>query len=345
MVVVTILLQVNWMESNLHGERISITNLKLLSTITGQLNDKLSLKTSAYVSFGRGGGTGPRGRINGADSDVFFRGRIFDSYTGHGLGTHDSNGAVRFDDITAYNRGQDIAGFGESNTESGTTTSSGDGFIRRASMNYHNWYGALSTLTAEINSNLTFTGGIDLRYYKGEHFRRVENLLGNNSYLSRSDDNNPMNVVTVADEAKFFNFHNNSYKNGNNVIAYHNDGLVTWAGLFGQVEYVTDKVTGFVSVNGSNQGFKRIDYFNYLENDDNRETDWQNFLAGNVKAGVNFNVTDQSNIFFNTGLMSLQPIFDNVFVNFRNDLNENVKNQSVVAFEAGYGFNFKSVQT
>ncbi len=302
------------------------------------INDKTSLKTSAYVSLGRGGGTGARGRINNADEDVYFRGRIFNSFEGFGLGTHDENGQVRWDDIVAYNNGTEIATFGEANEENGTTTSSGDGFIRRASMNSHNWYGALSTLTHELSSSLTLTAGLDVRYYKGIHYRRLENLLGNTSYLSRSDVNNPTNLLTEVSEAEFGSFSDDSYQDGTNVLNYHNDGLVSWAGLFAQLEYTNDKLTAFASVNGSNQGFKRVDYFNYLDSDPARETDWNNFLGGNVKIGANYNIDANNNVYFNTGYISKQPIFDNVYLNFVNDFNEDAENQSIVSFEAGYGF-------
>jgi len=303
------------------------------------LGDNTDLKTSAYVSFGRGGGTGARGRMNNADpDDGFFRDRIFNSFSGFGLGIHDANGNVRWDDIVAYNQGTEIAGFGEADTDPGTTTSSGDGFIRRASMNSHNWYGVLSTLTHRINSQLTLTGGVDFRYYKGIHYRRLENLLGNTSYLSRSDINNPMNSITEVSEAKFGNFHDNSYKDGNNVLNYWNDGIVNWAGVFAQLEYSNEKLTAFASVNGSNQGFKRIDYFNYLDSDPQQETDFQNFLGGNVKTGLNYNIDDNNNVFFNAGYISKQPIFDNVFLNFVNNINEDAKNQSITSFEVGYGY-------
>ncbi len=298
------------------------------------INDKTSLKTSAYVSLGRGGGTGPRGRIQVDTSGA----RIFDSFSGLGAGIHDANGQVRFDDLVAYNQGQEVAGFGDADSNSGFTTSSGDGFIRRASMNSHNWYGALSTLTHDLNSKLTLTAGLDLRYYKGIHYRRLENLLGNQFYLSRADDNNPANEITDESAAEFGNFSDNSYKDGNNVLNYWNDGLVNWTGLFAQVEYSDDKISAFLSGNVSNQGFKRIDYFNYLDSDPARETDWQNFLGGNVKAGVNYNIDDNNNVFFNTGFISKQPLFDNVFINFVNEVNETVENQNITAFEAGYGY-------
>lgn len=303
------------------------------------LGGKTDLKTSAYVSFGRGGGTGSRGRMNNADpNDGFYKDRIFQSFSGTNVGTHDVNGQVRWDDIVAYNQGTEFASFGDADTEPGTTTSSGDGFIRRASMNSHNWYGLLSTLTHRLNSQLTLTGGVDFRYYKGIHYRRLENLLGNTSYVSRSNENNDMNTITEVSEATFGNFHDNSYKDGNNVLNYWNDGLVSWAGLFAQLEYSNDKLTAFTSVNGSNQGFKRIDHFNYLDSDPEQESDWQNFLGGNVKAGVNYNMDDHNNVFFNTGFISKQPIFDNVFLNFVNDINPDAKNQSISSFELGYGY-------
>lgn len=302
------------------------------------INDKTSLKTSAYVSIGRGGGTGPRGRLASPTT--------FDTFSGFGEGVNDDNGQVRFNDIVAYNQGDSIVGggFGNVDTKPGITANSNtngnrDGFIRRASMNNHNWYGVLSTLDSKVAENFNFVAGIDARYYKGEHFRRVENLLGNNTYESFSDINNPGKLITVEAPADFGSFSDNGYKDGTNVIAYHNDGLVGWLGAFVQGEYTTEKLSAFLSLSGSNQSFKRIDYFVYLDSDPARESDWQSFLGGTVKLGANYNINETSNVFFNTGLFSRQPIFDNVFINFRNDVNEGVKNQTVTALEAGYGFN------
>ena len=311
------------------------------------------MKTSAYVSLGRGGGTGPRGRINGPNTDRFFRGRIFDSFSGLGIGTHDANGQVRWDDIIRFNQGafiEDDWGQKEANEDGQyagqfTSTSSGNGFIRRASMNSHNWFGVLSTLTTKLDSDWNIVAGLDARRYKGIHYRRLENLLGNAAYLSRADDNNPTNLINNESPADFGNFSDPSYKNENNVLNYWNDGLVNWIGLFTQLEYATPTLSAFVSLSGSNQGFKRIDYFNYLDNDPQRESDWENFLGGTVKAGANYNIDEQHNVFLNGGYYSKQPIFDNVFINFVNEVNENVKNQSVTAIEMGYGYRSKSFNT
>ncbi|MEL6675430.1 MAG: hypothetical protein AAFR61_24690 [Bacteroidota bacterium] len=74
-----------------------------------------------------------------------------------------------------------------------------------------------------------------------------------------------------------------------------------------------------------------------MDSDPEQTTDWVNKLGGTVKAGANYNIDDVQNVFVNAGYFSQQPIFDNVFLNFRNDINEDLKNQDVYGFEAGYG--------
>ncbi len=339
----------SWRKNFYHKPKVFLNHYWNISNST-------NLKTSAYVSAGRGGGTGPRGRINDSNGD-----RIFDSYSGDGEGIHDENGQVRWDDIVAFNQGQSFEEWGTKDTNSGddpfagqyTTTSSGNGFIRRASMNEHNWYGVLSTLTQELSPSLNLIAGVDLRYYRGLHYRRVDNLLGNDAYKSRRDVNNPDNYITSEGRAD------------GNILNYNNDGLVRWGGVFGQLEYSQDKLTAFLSLSGSNQGFKRIDYFNYydeetrtaisdtittissadwLAENPSQESEWENFLGGTVKAGVNYNINDNHNVFLNGGFFSRQPVFDNVFINFVNEVNEDVQNQTIYALEAGYGFRNKQLR-
>ncbi len=310
------------------------------------ISEKTELSTSAYISTGRGGGTGPRGRLRTAGS-------IFDTDSR----LRDENGQVRFDDIVKYNQGQnvepDLWGVKQQFNGQYATTSDGryyfadgsnstatSGLIRRASMNSHNWYGVLSTLTSELSDKLTLVAGIDGRYYRGIHYRRLDHLLGNDAYIARGDKNNPENYITKTTPSDFGSFADNDYQNtgnqGTNILNYYNDGLVQWLGLFTQLEYSTDNLTWFASLSGSNQGFKRIDYFNYAPGE--QESEWQNFMGGTIKTGLNYNINDNHNVFGNVGYFSRQPIFDNVFINFRNDINPDIENQAITAFELGYGY-------
>lgn len=284
------------------------------------ISDKTELATSAYISLGRGGGTGDLGRINGN----FRTASVFKN----------PDGSNRFDDIVAWNRGDSIPDFGARHqpwTGSGGfdgqyVGTSNSGIIRRSSMNEHNWYGILTNLTHEINDQLTLSAGLDGRYYKGIHYRRVEDLLGLDAYFDDDNINNPEHYVT--DEGR---------ADGNR-IDYYNDGLVNWLGVFSQLEYTLNDLSVFVSGSLSNQGFKRIDYFLYEDNSPEQETDWQNFLGGTIKGGANYNINSFHNVFVNGGFFSQQPIFDNVFLNNTNDINANASNQNIYAFEVGYGF-------
>lgn len=298
------------------------------------INDDTELNTSVYFSLGNGGGTGPRGRGRTVEDSS----SIFDSSSAW----RNADGTIRWDDIVEWqSSGNSHPQFGilyEDPVHGTYGQSRGPGLIRRGSMNLHTWTGILSTLNTDLTSNLNLNVGFDARYYKGEHYRRVENLLGLDSYLSTADINNPTNYINMADAADFGNFRNDSYKDGNNVINYWNDGLVSYIGLFSQLEYSNDILSAFLSLSGSNMGYKRIDYFNYLDSDPEQETDWYNMLGGTVKAGANYNINANNNLFAYGGVLSRQPNFDGVYINFVNQLNEDVKNENIYSFEAGYGF-------
>ena len=89
-------------------------------------------------------------------------------------------------------------------------------------------------------------------------------------------------------------------------IDYHNVGKVGWQGVNGLVEYGTDRLTAVVQAGLSNQAFQRIDYF---DQPNNPESDVSNVGGGYIKGGANYNINEQSNVFFNTGYISRQPQF------------------------------------
>lgn len=299
------------------------------------INQISTLSSSFYASFGRGGGTGEIGTINGMRQFALPR-------------TED--GLIRVEDIIRYNSGIAVPDFAtESNPEGQRTQtdglylnqgnndrSSANGITRRSSINSHNWFGVLANLSNELSENLTLDVGVDLRSYKGIHYRRVNDLLGGDAYLQTDNINNVPNPIfreTYSAEPSFWVF---SDIDEEQKIDYYNDGLVRWAGAFGQLEYVGDEISAFVQGSISNQGFKRVDYFNEVPED--QETDWENILGGNIKAGINWNITETHNVYANAGYYSKQPLFDAVFINFSNQVNPDLQNETVIGTELGYGF-------
>ena len=191
----------------------------------------------------------------------------------------------------------------------------------RASRNDHNWVGLLSTLNKDLTENLKLLAGLDIRYYHGKHYQTLTNLLG----ASHAASDNNVNDV------------NKMYKVGDK-YSYSNDGLVNWLGGFAQLEYDNDQISAFVNAAISNTGYKRIDFFNYLNSDAEQVTDWQNFIGFNIKGGANYNIDDSNNVFANIGYFEKAPGFDAVFLNYRNDINADAKNQRIFSAELGYGF-------
>jgi len=188
-------------------------------------------------------------------------------------------------------------------------------------INSHDWYGALSTYTKDID-NIKITAGFDGRYYKGYHAYQIEDLLGGKYYLETGskDVNRPVNTRLFKGD----------------YISYHYLGEVLWMGLFGQAEYVVDQFSGFLSVSAASNLYRRTDYFQYTP--DNQATKWYKFLPWNVKGGFNYNINEEHNVFINGGYITRAPYFGTSFLNNKNDYNSDVKYEKIITTELGYNY-------
>jgi len=254
-----------------------------------QINEKNFLATSAYISTGNGGGSGILGKNGGG---------VYLKYGApqNSLGQRDWDFAVAVND----------------------TSTTGSYLIMRNSMNNHFWTGVLSSLNSEINDNLTLTAGVDARYYKGEHYREVRDLLGGAYWYDKVN-----NTAQVGDR-----------------IAYDNDGLVKYGGVFAQLEGTFGNLNAFVAATASNTWYGRTDRYNFARGKiDSPDAETVSQFGYNAKAGFNFNVSESSNIYFNAGYYSRAPFHNYVYINYSNDINPNLANEKITAAELGYGLN------
>jgi iron complex outermembrane receptor protein len=254
-----------------------------------QINPQSVLATIAYFSWGNGYGSGPLG--------AYF--------------ATTPSGYTDFDAAWAGNQFVDTTY---------STTMKRSTRILRNSVNNHFWTGLLSTYTSNLTNEVKLTAGIDARYYLGEHYREVRDLLGGDYYLDTKDVNDPINLAQTG-----------------NKVDYYNDGKVILYGGFAQIEYKKDKYSVFLNLSGSNTQYQRIDYFNFEDNDPGQTTDWQRFWGYTAKGGVNYNIDNHNNIFVNAGYFSKAPIFDNVF-DFANNVFDDIENETILGLELGYGF-------
>jgi len=296
------------------------------------INNASNLSTVLYGSWGRGGGTGDIGRINGSR---LYYGQF-----------KNENGTYRFDDMVTWNTGGHVADFGDDRAAGDLTNDRNDGATRRASMNSHDWYGVISNYHNNLNENLSVDFGVDLRTYSGYHYRVLNNILGATDYLDNRDRNNSDRTIVPSQFVEATpNWNPFIDIKGQDKIEYYNQGNVRWGGVFGQIEYKTEKYSAFLQGGASNQQFQRVDYFNLPRDvdgdgtDEPQISDWNSKMGGNVKGGLNYNINKQHNVFVNAGYYNKQPMFSAVFPGYTdNNTNDNLKNEKVVGFEAGYGF-------
>ena len=308
-----------------------------------KISDNVELNTSLYGSAGRGGGTGPRGN-NWRNSNVDilpFRKDLTEHYQEDGRGFRDANGFIDFDRIVAHNISTTSGyngGLGRGNFDGLRIGSNGfrndnvnrEILIRRASMNSHDWIGGISSLN--INSGkMRYQIGVDLRNYKGYHYRVLNDLMGLDGYYSTGNRNNAGQIIETTVEASPFK---NTGIRGPK-IDYYNIGYVGWQGLNGLAEYSGEKVTAVFQVGVSNQSFQREDLF---DQPTNPLSEKKNIGGGYVKGGANYNFSETSNVFFNTGFISRQPQFGAVFPGYANNINPDLQNEEITSFELGYGY-------
>jgi hypothetical protein len=302
-----------------------------------RVNDKLSISNMAYMSIGRGGGE--RLRNSGAvkldeeghiDWDAVIRGNQVINVFGQQFPSVD---AAYHPDLLKSSQ------------------------VLTASVNNHMWLGGISQFDYKLNKSWEISGGLDYRYYKGEHYTELRDLLGGNYWINNNDQNAISAMKQEGDKIGWQPYHN------------YRDGLVQWAGAFAQAEYSKGRWSAFVNLSSVVNGYKGIDYHEkreihladttlliggqdvveyegeiYHPNHPDlkyNQTDWKWIPGFTAKAGANFNITEKSNIFVNTGYLSRTPQYSNVIDNNTNSFFEEILNENIIAFEAGYGYRSK----
>ena len=317
-----------------------------------KINETTKLSTVLYGSWGRGGGTSGAGGARG------------NNYLSAAFRTAD--GLVDYDKIVAWNSGQPITigtttytratstspansipapytGFinssdtGSNKVGTATVINNTSGFSRTSSINSHDWYGGIVSLNKKLSKSFVLDFGLDARTYKGYHYTNINSLLGAGAFLNNNDVNNPNRVLMETYSASPSK---NPFASADSKekISFYNIGNVRWYGAFTQLEYSRDNLTAFLQAAISQQGFQRVDEFKYLTSNPLSETDYENILGGNVKGGANYNINEQHNVFVNAGYYSKQPFFNAVYPNNQSVVNGNLVNETIIGYEAGYGF-------
>lgn len=276
------------------------------------INEQSNLSTVLYASFGRGGGTGAYG-----SSSQYL--------------TYDSDNQIDFTAIKDNNE-----------TVDGKIGSYGATAALRASMNMHQWYGAVTNYNMEVNENLSFNVGADVRFYNGVHFRQLVNLMGLKGWedgYGRYDDaldgNGEYIVSNTYDANPWAALLN--YAPEEDRIAYDNSEWINYQGAFGQAEYAKDRLSVFFQGAVSNQSYQKEERFSA----DHERSEILNRFGFNAKAGGAYTVVEGQTVFANAGFYSRQPFLDNIFQYGEIEKRDkDVENENILGLELGYKAKF-----
>lgn len=284
------------------------------------ISDKTQLSTVLYGSWGRGGGTGS-----------------------YGTKMANVNGQINFDGMYANN--QTLGnGIGDGNGRS-----TNGAYLIRSSANNHAWYGVVSNLKTQLTDNLALNAGLDLRTYKGTHFRQVADFVGLSSWtetvnLKNGDDQASGTIVTnTVDKTASAKPWPATFKTiaEDQRIDYDYGETISYGGVFSQLEYSNDNFSAFFQGSLSNQSHSRVDRYDYLPQFEKSEK--VNNVGYNVKAGSSYKFAENHSLYVNAGYYNRQPYHDNVYLNFTNAVNPLTENEKILGLEAGYSFTSKFI--
>ena len=206
----------------------------------------------------------------------------------------------------------------------------------QSSVNNHQWYGIVSNLNHKFNDKFSFNAGFDLRTYEGEHNRQLNNLLGADYFTETVNKQIPAYQIDRVFSTNPWKALNGYAKSAEDKIGWDYKQRINYGGLFAQFEYTADKVTAFVQGSISQQSNQRVDYFNYEVGQEKSKT-VENF-GYNIKGGASYRISQNHQVFANAGFYSRQPYQNNIFMNYKNDVNPFAKNEEILGIEAGYKF-------
>lgn len=263
------------------------------------------LSTSAYLSFGTGGGN------------------FTESFMSESAFTFRKNNQIDWDAIYLQN---------ENNPDSALIANGQyvNGFSKIIQTEYladHIWYGALTNLNYSLTDNLKMITGIHFRYFKSNLREEISDLLGGQYWI----DNYYWSMAGVAGRKQI--------KGVGDIINVDNDSRVDIGSFFLQFEYKINNLTLFAASTLSKHWYRRIDRINYISNP---KSDLVTKDGYDVKLGINYNLNEYHNIYFNTGYYSKAPYFKFVFANFSNAVVTNLNNEKIKAVECGYGYTKES---
>ena len=270
-----------------------------------KLNKKSFVATAAYFSFGYGGGKW---------SDKFMTEQNIWNYRNPSgqidWGSIYENNANNTDTFTLAN-GQQVTGFSKN--------------IQTNFLASHVWTGIMSTFDHQLSDEFKLTTGIHYRYFRSSLQQKVRDLLGGQFYID--DYARAIDGVSGREQVK----------HTGDIVKVDNGALINYINIFAQADYHSGRWNAFLAGSVSQNWFRRIDHYNYVNDPKSDVVD----LAGfDIKGGLNFNINEYHHLYANAGYFSRVPYYKFIFGNYTNEVSKDLSNEKISSAEIGYGMTY-----
>ncbi|MCX8111711.1 MAG: TonB-dependent receptor [Bacteroidia bacterium] len=286
------------------------------------ISERVSLLSSAYVSFGRGGGSG-----------ILSVRREWDRLQSTYRLPVRFDGIIQWEQIRADNRAKrDTLIQPNGDTLVGFVAN----LIHRNSVNSHNWYGIVSALNLNWD-RIQINVGIDLRYYVAFHYRVVTNLFGADFWIDTFDVRRGERIQLILRDTARPIPHARLTRVGDRVN-YDYDSFISWLGGFSEIKYQSGPLTATLVLAAANTGFQRRENFRYRPEERPLLSPVIRIFSYTAKGGIGLRLTDQSLLYISGGYFTRPPFFQFIFINDRagNEIAQNYDVEKVLQGDVGF---------
>lgn len=286
-----------------------------------QISPKARLLTTGYFSFGRGGGSGilsVRREWNPTASTYRLPLR--------------SDGLIDWEQVRQDNRAKrDTLIWAPGDTLVGYAAN----LIHRNSVNFHNWYGLLSTLNLNLGP-FEVNAGADLRYYVGYHYRVVKDLFGADFWIDTFDVRNGRDV-TILTGGQPYLIRNARLTRLGDRVNYDYNAYVTYLGGFSEIKYDRGPISAVIVLAGTQSRFARQENFRYRPEERPLRSQPINIFSYVAKVGMGLRLTESAFLYANGGYFTRPPFFQFLFINDRagNEIAQNYDVEKILQGEVG----------
>lgn len=312
------------------------------------VSEKSKITTTAYYNFGRGGSTALNWVETGDPRPDYYR-NLPSYYEERDPAEFDKLTRLWKDDVAQRQIDWDYFYFANSkymNTINNVDGISGNKvtfmrskFIVEDRRNDKSEIGLNSVYNNRINDNLTISGGLNIAWYRGHHFKVIDDLLGGEYWLdidkysdqepfellpiSQSDLRNPNRLVKVGD-----------------IFGYdYNSNIHKYEGFF-QAAFTYNKIDYYVGLDLSNTSFWRTGNMQNgkFPEESYGESKKENFTNYGLKGGAVYKVTGRNFVSVNAAYLTRAPYFRTAYVSarIRDQVIDNLQSENILSGDINY---------